>query len=165
MKYLHDPVLDKPLYQQLLVRVVHLQRLVKGILEPIISPAFSLLPFLPWGKQMNADIVAWHTFVFSFNMICQTLTCSLHQHTLFFTPTLTRVKSLQSTVVIATHLCCDPLMLLHFSHFPTKWVATVKYFLSLCSVYWTGFKVVFWLPLLPSLLWPQFSLCWCHHSV
>lgn len=91
MKYLHDPALDKPLHQQLLVWVVgavHLRRLWRASCSPSFQPhCHPRPPLLPWAKNKNKIM----PFVFPSTLICQPRTPPpstvghSHTHTVNFT--------------------------------------------------------------------------------
>lgn len=101
MTCLHDPAQNKSLYQQLLIQVVHLQRWLKGILQPIISPVLSSPPSIPsslqaLGKKINE---CWHssfyTFSFSLNLIIQ--------------PNMHTLRPEMNTHFISHTLSCNPI--------------------------------------------------------
>lgn len=126
MKCLYDPEQNKPLHQQLLDRVVRLQRLVKGSLQLIISAALSPKPSQssPSCCLGNENKVMLTSYLLSrhifFTPILKPRMYTVRQgRTLNFTRTL-HMQNPYEPHDSSTVLCFDPLMRLHFSHFPTE---------------------------------------------
>lgn len=120
MKYLHDPLQSKSLYQQLSSSS---SEVGEGHLEPIISLASSSCPSCPlcslsWGKRKQLMLTQLLLY-FCLLLHCDQSTshsCTIvgHEHTVYFTH-MSNCNTNNCGYHTSTALCFDPLMFLHFS--------------------------------------------------